>query len=254
LAKQPKNSDASSLSQTERQQLIEELVPAVTKALVESLVAMQVLPGTSTTEEQTSTPDVQTTSSLDVQTQGNDTTVSQFPHDILTIGMHLEQKTKSKVWADENINLCLFLPASAMESADNNRTLRMVESTSGLILIWKPQKKTIMSLPRWFSAFHCFVAIYTKKFHLLAPNLLQYTETIRKQGQRAGDEEALFYDRTFRRLRQTDPTLWFCSLHTDTYTEALAMGLTQQKKLCCPFQSVINQFLCRLFLLRYFFY
>jgi hypothetical protein len=71
---------------------------------------------------------------------------------------------------------------------------------------------------------------------------MQYTETIRKLGQRAGDEVALFYDRTFRRLRQTDPTQ-FSSLHTDTYTEALAMGLTQQNKSFSlkPFQAFGSQ-------------
>ena len=74
-SKQPKTSGTSSstafsLSQTTKQQLIE-LVPAVTKSVVESLVARQVLPGTSITEEHTSTPDEHATSSSDVHTQGN---------------------------------------------------------------------------------------------------------------------------------------------------------------------------------------
>ncbi|XP_060578626.1 uncharacterized protein LOC132735666 [Ruditapes philippinarum] len=240
-ASKTSSSSASSMSQTTKQQLIDELVPAVTKGVVESLVAMKVLPGTSTTEEQTSTQDEHTTS--DVQTQGNISTVSTFPQELLTISMHVEQKTRSKIWADEYIDLGLLLPASAMDSADDSCQLRMVESTSGLMLIRKPQQKTILSLPRWFSAFHCFVSIYTEKFPHAAPALMQYTETIRKLGQRAGDEAALFYDKTFRQLRQTDPTLVFSSLHTDTYTEALAMGLTQQKKSfnLKPFQAFRSQ-------------
>jgi hypothetical protein len=124
-ASKTSSSTASSISQTTKQQLIDELVPAVTKGVVESLVAMQVLPGTSTTEEQTSTQDEHTTS--DVQTQGNISAVSTFPQDLLTISMHVEQKTRSKIWADEYIDLGLLLPASAMDSADDSSPLRMVD-------------------------------------------------------------------------------------------------------------------------------
>ncbi|XP_053394836.1 uncharacterized protein LOC128555703 [Mercenaria mercenaria] len=142
--------------------------------------------------------------------------------------MHIDHKTKGKIWANEYVDLSSLLQSN-MGHTEEKEAFRFVESTSGLVTLRREKApRQITSLPQWFTAFHTFVAVYAEKFPETTPALMQYMETIRKLGQRAGDDAALQYDRTFRRLRQDNPSLAFESLHTDTYTDALAMGISRQ--------------------------
>lgn len=66
------------------------------------------------------------------------------------------------------------------------------------------------------------------------PAFMQYIETIRKLGQRAGDEAALFYDFSFRFAVVS----WSLNCHLaylrDFYKEILAMGLSTRHKQFTP--------------------
>ena len=57
---------------------------------------------------------------------------------------------------------------------------------------------------------------------------MQYMEHIRRLAQRAGDQAAFYYYRTFRKLRQCEPSLSFAELHACTYTESICMGLSDR--------------------------
>ena len=74
-----------------------------------------------------------------------------------------------------------------------------------LKLIPTKKQDAVYNLGTWCNAFMIFLTIYCKKYPLQLPNLTQYMNTVKMIAYRSGD--FVKYDREFRYLRQTNPSI-----------------------------------------------
>lgn len=222
--------------------IMSEMVPTVTKAVVDTLIEMKVVDPMS--HASPSDPAIPLQENLngamypDQRPQEHPVTATRpgndpFSHSPPSFLLGIDSKLKGRIWANEYIDLASLLA----EETESNDSFRLVESTNGTVALQKmPQHKSIISLNQWNTAFHKYISILTESQPLLIPSLMQYMEHIRRLAQRAGDQAAFYYDRTFRKLRQCDPSLSFAELHASTYTEAICMGLSNRLS-TRPFRS-----------------
>uniref|UniRef100_A0A8W8I4R5 Uncharacterized protein n=1 Tax=Magallana gigas TaxID=29159 RepID=A0A8W8I4R5_MAGGI len=78
----------------------------------------------------------------------------------------------------------------------------MVEAT------FKSFKQSLMYLHQWTSSFLIFISIYTENLPLEFSNLLKYCFTVREIGSSNGENAWRYYDKNFRKLRQSHKVPW----------------------------------------------
>lgn len=123
------------------------------------------------------------------------------------LGGRVSAKLKSKIWADEFVDMGAMLNTSTTQ---DKYSLSVTAPNPGVStktanFMFEPVQgnKKVSSIHEWITAFHTFAAIYLTKFSVEAPNVLKYCETVRDIATRGGDW--LYYDEQFRSLRQSAP-------------------------------------------------
>lgn len=127
----------------------------------------------------------------------------------MPIGLVVPAKIKSKILANEYIDFRSLITNHAKANASyrlNVSEVKDIPGTSALTLEPNVKIKFINSIETWTTAFHIFVAIYTKQYPNEAPDLMKYGEIIRDLASRGFHWR--YYDENFRLMRQGNPKLY----------------------------------------------
>lgn len=205
--------------------LVRELVPAVTAGVLSALKDMGVIPSPPTPEAATGRSDPPATSPtspvvVDDQIPGPSSANPILLPKSLSLG--IDDKIKGKVWANTFVEFSVFTNSTN----EHDDKLELVKNKEGLFCVRQGEPKKLKTLDQWFRAFHIYASIYLQRFPEEGAALMKYADTVQKLAKRAGDGPAMFYDRQFRLLRMSHGNqLPFDCTHSETYNDALAMGL-----------------------------
>lgn len=232
----------------DHKELIAALVPEVTKGVVSALQAMGVLgknpnssnpevhqveavAETSSTSSATDNHSMPNNSGTNQETSNSSTELSPIsdiknPSITRPLGLGVDSKIKSKIWANEFVDLCTLLGMK-----NKKKSFEIMENQKGECEI-KAKRPTyeIRQVSQWVQAFFVFVGIVTEKFPREAPALMKYGDMVQKLGKQAGDEAAIYYDKNFREWRASNPSsfLWG-NLNSEIHSEALAVSLGKSR-------------------------
>lgn len=257
MATSPPTTMGASLSDAALQQI----VSAVSQAVLTSLNANSVLTPPTTSPEMRELPVVTpgiVTNSADATTQGqvasalqhvsgeNFIQVSQpsstgmfnFNSVSVAIDAQVSAKLKAKIWNNEFVDFCMMLGS---HSSDTRYHLSVSSKTGSLAptLSLEPTQRTtpISSIEVWTSAFQVFVGVYTGKYPMEAPALMKYGEVVRDLAARGGDWR--FYDTQFRHLRQTNASeMPWGSTHWELWIRAQNFSNSRSHKIQPTFNNL----------------
>ncbi|KAK3090135.1 hypothetical protein FSP39_009429 [Pinctada imbricata] len=135
----------------------------------------------------------------------------------------IDGKTKSKIWADEFIELESLMKTNRKDGEQ----LKMVEKDGVVTFVKsKPSAYKFFNIAQWNTAFHKFVAIYSETRPTDCAKLMKYAVSISTLANQASLPAALAYDRTFREWRESDPDSYpWDQLNTELYQHALGSAL-----------------------------
>ena len=130
----------------------------------------------------------------------------QFAHSVfvdanyLLIGSHVDESTRQKIESCQYVDLARLLPRDKVDMLDDHRMVPVNENGQSF---WVPfsdrqNQNVINSYPKWELAFRVYTDIFTRKFPMKAPELLQYTHVIHTIAQTYSWESVYRYDRDFR--------------------------------------------------------
>ena len=101
---------------------------------------------------------------------------STFCSTTTPLDSNVSLKTKNKVWAQEYVDLGVFV--SSRTDEDEEFTINF--SSSGKLSLQPVAKKgNVRDLTQWVAAFHVYMAVYLEKFPQAARSMIQYIKTIR---------------------------------------------------------------------------
>ena len=130
------------------------------------------------------------------------TSMFQYAEPISTaISQQLPHKIKKKIWKNQFIDLATLLPLTYANNTNTNFHLQL--SSKAQISLVPNQTRKIYNIEMWTSAFLRFMAIYTERFPIEAPQLLKYAEIVRDLARRSTGLSWYLYDQQFRMLRET---------------------------------------------------
>ena len=162
------------------------------------------------------------------------TSMFQYAEPISTaISQQLPHKIKKKIWKNQFIDLATLLPRTYANNTNTNFHLQL--SSKAQISLVPNQTRKIYNIEMWTSAFLRFMAIYTERFPIEAPQLLKYAEIVRDLARRSTGLSWYLYDQQFRMLRETVQIPWG-RLHTEFWV--MALNTPTQR----PFRNNFRQF------------
>ena len=108
------------------------------------------------------------------------------------------------IWEEKYVNLEDLID----KADDSNEPLSMLPGKVGEPVYWghAKSKKGINSLGQWANAFDIFIAVYTRKYPLEAPNLMTYAAKVKSLASKDGDY--ITYDKQFRLAREKHRLPW----------------------------------------------
>ena len=245
--------------------LVPALVPAVAQGVVTSLQTQGLLPQLQTPPPPVTLPSAADTEPTQVLSADNSNVTStasiptQHPSISCPLGLNVDQKTKGKIWSNEFVDFGTLLGVKPSDK----KSFEITETAGGECAMKATKSPYIIrSVNQWVQAFFVFVGLYTEKTPKDAPSLMKYGDLVQKLAKRMGDEAALFYDKTFREWRATNPDAFpWDKLNSEIHSEALAIGLSKSKQntnfnrkfqpslpLSQPFRAVASpKFPCHMF-------
>ncbi|MEW8089145.1 MAG: hypothetical protein AB2810_16810 [Candidatus Thiodiazotropha endolucinida] len=157
-------------------------------------------------------------------------TAAQLPQ---PLGLHVDSNVKTKIWANQYIDLSLLLARRASQTYNiqmQNNQLTMV-----------PKQKTFaLNMDQWNRAFTIFMAIYVERYPEQATSMLQYMGNMQEMANEAGETTAKYYDSQFRRWRETSQLPWNI-INQSLHAKALAVGLKSKANIQAPNTIQRNQ-------------
>ena len=157
----------------------------------------------------------------------------QYAEPISTaISCQIPNKIKKRIWRNQFIDLAVLLPRTY--ASNNSPNFQLQLSSKAQISLVPNQTRKIFHIESWTSAFLRFIAIYTERFPMEAPQLIKYTEIVRDLARRSTGQSWYLYDQQFRMLRETVQIPWG-RLHTEFWV--MASNSPSQK----PFRNNFRQ-------------
>ena len=117
------------------------------------------------------------------------------------VDYHISDKLKSKIWANEFVDM-----GQMLESGQNSEFSVIATTSSEFKIIQKDTPKKIHNIHQWSSAFMTYLAIYCKKNPDSVSSLVHYNNRIRSLASKGGDW--MKYDTGFRKMRERELTDW----------------------------------------------
>ncbi|OWF39199.1 hypothetical protein KP79_PYT25200 [Mizuhopecten yessoensis] len=139
------------------------------------------------------------------------------------LDMHVDTRTKQKIWADQYVDFGSLL------STNGSEQFNITVTDNTLALIPKTKPVAIKSMDHWISAFQVFVTVVVQAKPELAGPLMKYANIIQHISRKAGDLAANHYDVNFRKCRQAAPhQLPFDQVNQELFLEAMTYNLARK--------------------------
>ena len=145
------------------------------------------------------------------------------------VGLGVDSKIKSKIFANEYVKLASLLPKSNYEQEPK---FKSVEKDGQLVFIKSNDTNQIKSIAQWMEAFHVFVALHCTKYPNEVGQLMTYAQIIQGISKSCGDEAAISYDEKFRQWCQVAPRACpWDRKNSELFHDAIVQGLDVKTKL-----------------------
>ena len=148
------------------------------------------------------------------------------------IDVHLDPKTKSKIFCNEFVNFNTLISAN---STGEEYNLQFDGSTVSLVP--KNRIQQIRTMDQWTEAFHIFVSVYIQAHPGETQNLMKYAHTIQSLFKQSGFAAAMSYDTSFRRWRQQQPSLLWEVVNAELFLHASTISLGKVQPVQGQFQG-----------------
>lgn len=150
---------------------------------------------------------------------GNQDTIpskNNFISVALPLGSAVQDKIKSKIWADDYIDLGSLLTA---QQGDDTYSIKLQNSGGHptLSVVSNQKKLSITTIDSWTNAFLTYIAIYTQNHPNQHASILKYMSIIRDLASNAANWK--YYDETFRSIRKSQSLPWD-QIHTELWLGA----------------------------------
>ena len=144
---------------------------------------------------------------------------STFCSTTIPIDLNVSLKTKNKVWAQEYVDLGVFVSSRT----DEDEEFTMNFSSSGKLSLQPVAKKgNVRDLTQWVAPFHVYMAVYIEKFPQAARSRIQYIKTIRDVDKSGGSWR--FYDEQFRLEMARNPHVKWHHHNSELWNKAMGPG------------------------------
>ena len=148
-----------------------------------------------------------------------------------TLGAHVSQVVKEKIWKGEFVDFSLLYndtAAAVLARSDQNTSdLTLVVEGDNLLVRKKgSNRKKIETFDTWQSAFHTFMSVYLEKHPNRCAELLKYAETIRTASLHFPGLGWRMYDEQFRLQQERDPARSWGVLDFELWLTVAAVGVT----------------------------
>lgn len=141
------------------------------------------------------------------------------PETPVRLGHLIDTKIKSRIWADQYIDLALLLAPGK-----DTVTLSIDDETrSPSFVMGEKATQKLSGIHQWTSAFIIFSAIYLERQPHQATCLLQYMHCIRSMAAATPPTVWMKYDQEFRKCRAVSRHPWDVK-HQDLYLDAVMAG------------------------------
>ena len=146
--------------------------------------------------------------------------VVAFASSSLPVYAQVNQKLRTKIWADEFVDMSAMLQDSAEKRQFALSIQEGDNEESPLVCVTKTNTQKIGSFQRWLKAFEIYMAIYLLQPSKLeqATMMLKYINTVRGVAERGGNWAQ--YDETFRSLRYIQGWQWDL-IHSELWLQAV---------------------------------
>ena len=116
----------------------------------------------------------------------------------LPLGNTVPSKLKSKIWADEYIDLKMLTKEA--EEEEITFTVRKSQGSSSIAMTPTGSKTSPLdNIQEWTNAMLTFAAIYTERHPVTAPAMLKYVRSVRDMSAQGGNW--IYYDTQFRKQK-----------------------------------------------------
>ena len=139
------------------------------------------------------------------------------------LDLHVDTKIKARIQTNEFIELNTLTISPAPIHQPEQYSLQI--TGNNLQVVPKQKISHIRTLEQWTSAFHIFVTIYTQAHPFSTSELMKYASTIDTLAKRSGFGAAMFYDTTFRKWKQHQPSLGWGNINNELYIQTLTIGM-----------------------------
>ena len=140
-----------------------------------------------------------------------------FLHSSTPLGSHVPPKLRTKILANQFVELHQLLPDSCQESSDDEDFPKRHRK--------KAPKAQKLSITEFTTAFNSLIAIRAEKFPQDVCGMLKHAQTVQTMHCSFGPDAWHFYDRQFRLAKQHDSSMAWEHLDVELYTQAVAIGL-----------------------------
>ena len=152
------------------------------------------------------------------QTHDDDVSDPIFQSSSLPLGSVVPTKIKSRIWADEYVEL-----QSLIKDDDEEEVTFTLNKNKGgsLLSVATPNQraKPINNIQDWSNAMLVFGAIYTQRHPSTAPKLFKYIKTVRDMESKGGNWS--YYDIQFRKLKAHNGWNWDF-IHWELHFQAMS--------------------------------
>ena len=133
----------------------------------------------------------------------------------LPLDYHVPLKLKTKIWSNEYVDF-----SELLHSKDDDDYVMSVKNINSVpsLSVSKTERKSYLTYQQWGVTFEVFVAIHSVKFPQDTPGLMKYASLIRLLFQNG--QGWFKYDRSFRQLRELDPTLPWWKIQSTIWSVA----------------------------------
>ena len=140
---------------------------------------------------------------------------------------HVPLNMKQKIWGKEYLSLIDLLPEKNDPDWEPPLNLTLSQDNKSLVFKSTKRRQTIESYHTWSKCFNIFMAIYVQKHADEHQDLICYAEIIRKISEVFPNNRFVRYDKQFRYLKasnpslpwsQVEPTLWSLELSFPSQT------------------------------------
>ena len=163
--------------------------------------------------------------SLNMQpSEYNTKTIDEIDDAFFHIACHVGSELEAKCAVGKHVELDKLLAKARLDrgGSDNHQKLDILHKEGQSFLVTNNEREIkVNGIKRWNQAFRIYAAIYSKKNPHRAAEIWQYVHVINTATVSYSWDNVAFYDTTFRRLMEANPTRNWARIYTQGWSLAM---------------------------------